>query len=131
MRGFFGIGGVKLSLDDIKMEEWLEKNVFPIAYDSFGNHIVIGLSNDNKDKIYFCDHEKGNELEYVAESLKDFLECCKSEKVKDASRLSIKEREEALIAKGRGNIITDGLRQMWQEEIDKYGNMIQEEVLID
>ena len=87
VRGFFGIGDVKLSLNTIELEEWIEKNVFPIACDSFGNYMVIGLRNDNLGKVYFCDHEKG-----------------------------------------RGSIITDGLRKMWQAEIDKYGNMIQEEV---
>jgi len=30
-----------------------------------------------------------------------------------------------------GNIITDDLKKMWQAEIDKFGNMIQEEVIID
>ena len=51
--------------------------------------------------------------------------------ISEASRRSIKEREDALIAKGRGNIITDDLRKMWQAEIDKYGSMLQEEVVVD
>lgn len=131
LRGFFGVGDVKLSLDNIELGEWIEKNNFPIACDSFGNYIVIGLNNDDAGKIYFCDHEKGNNAEYITVSLKDFFECCKSERISDASRRSIKEREEALIVKGRGNIITDDLRRMWQAEIDKYGSMVQEEVLVD
>lgn len=131
VRGFFGIGDVKLSFDTIELEEWLEKNVFPIACDSFGNYIVVGLCNDDSGRVYFCDHEKGNKPEYITENLKDFVRCCKSEKISESSRRSIKEREDALIAKGRGNIITDELRKMWQAEIDKYGSMIQEEVLVD
>lgn len=66
----------------------------------------------------------------MAESLQDFFKFCKSEKIKEASKRSIKEREEILIANGRGDNITDGLRQLWQAEIDKYGNMIQEEVVL-
>lgn len=131
LRGFYGIGDVKLSLDNVELGEWLEKNVFPVACDSFGNYIVIGLNNDDAGKIYFCDHEKGNKAEYITENLKKFIRCCKSEKISEDSRLSIKEREEALIARGRGSIITDDLRKMWQAEIDKYGSMVQEEVLID
>ena len=131
VRGFFGIGDVKLSINTIELEEWLEKNVFPIACDSFGNYMVIGLRNDNLGKIYFCDHERGNKLKYIADDFKGFVSCCKSKKISEASRRSIKEREEELIAEGRGSIITDGLRKMWQAEIDKYGNMIQEEVLVD
>ena len=67
----------------------------------------------------------------MAENLQEFIKCCKSEKIKEASKRSIKEREEILIANGRGDNITDGLRQLWQAKIDKYGNMIQEEVVID
>lgn len=131
VRGFFGIGDIKLSLDMVVLEEWIEKKVFPIACDSFGNYIAIGLYNDDSGKVYFCDHEKGNKPEYIKENLKDFIRCCKSEKISEASRRSIKEREDALIAIGRGDIITDDLRRLWQAEINKYNNMIQEEVVLD
>lgn len=131
LRGFFGMGDVKLSLDDVELGDCLEKNIFPIVCDSLGNYIMIGLSNDDAGRIYFCDHEKGNKAEYITENLKKFIECCKSEMISEASRRSIKEREDALIAKGRGSIITDDLRKMWQAEIDKYGSMVQEEVLVD
>lgn len=131
VRGFFGIGNVKLSLDNSEMLEWTEKKLFPIACDSFGNNFVISLNNDDFGKIYFCDHEKENKPELITESLKYFFSICKSEKISEASRKSIKEREEVLIAKGRGNIITDDLKKMWQTEIDKYKDMIQEEVSID
>lgn len=131
VQGFFGIGDVDLSIDMIELEEWLEKSLFPIAHDFFGNIIAIGLGNDNLGKIYFCDHEKGFEARYIAENLQDFFKCCKSEKLSEKLKRPIKEREEALIAIGRGNIITDGLRQMWQDEIDEYENTTQEEVSID
>lgn len=128
VRGFFGVGDVKLSIDTVGLEEWIEKHVFPVACDSFGNYIVIGLHQNNSGKIYFCDHEKGSKPEYMTENLKDFIKRCKSEKISEASRRSVKEREDAMIANGRGDIITDDLRKMWQAEIDKYGSMIQEEV---
>lgn len=129
IRGFYGVGEVGLSLDEIAPEEWLDKNVFPIACDSFGNYIVIGLRNDSSGKIYFCDHEKGYEIAFVAKDLIKFIKCCKSDKISEAATRSIEEREKALIARGRGHIITDDLRQMWQAEIDKYSNMVQEEVI--
>lgn len=131
VRGFYGIGEVKFSLDAIDLKEWIENKFFPIASDSFGNFIAIGLYDGDDGKIYFIDHEKGNKAECITKNFKDFIKCCKSEKISEASRLSIREREEALIAKGRGSIITDDLRKMWQAEIDKYGNMVQEEVLVD
>lgn len=131
IQAFFGIGDVILSLDTIDLDEWLQKKLFPIACDSFGNHIVISLHNESMGNIYFCDHENGNMTTYITENLNDFFAYCKSEKISEASRRTIKEREEILIAKGKGNIITDDLRRMWQTEIDKYRNMVQEEVSLD
>ena len=130
IRGFYGLGNVELSFNTVELREWTEKGFLPIAFNSFGNYIVIGLDNDNDGKILFCDHEAGYKTEYIAEDLKAFFKHCKSEKISEASRRSIKEREEALIARGRGSIITDALRQMWQAEIDKYSGMVQEEVMI-
>lgn len=131
IREFYGIGDAKLTLDEDELQLWIRKGVLPIASDSFGNYIVIGLNNDVNGKIFFCDHEQGNKLEYVAENLKSFIQHCRSKEINPASKLSIKEREEALIARGRGNVITDDLRKLWQAEIDKYKNMVQEEVRID
>lgn len=131
IRGFYGVGNVELSFDTVELREWTEGGFLPIALDSFGNYLVIGLDNNNDGKIFFCDHELGYKMECIAENLNAFFKRCKSEKISEASRRSIKEREEALIARGRGSIITDALRQMWQAEIDKYGNMVQEEVILD
>jgi len=36
----------------------IPKNLFPIARDPGGNLVVIGLSGDEKNKIYFWDHER-------------------------------------------------------------------------
>lgn len=130
LHGFYGIGNVDFSIDSIDLEEWLERKLFPIARDSFGNFIVICLRKIMAGKIYFCDHELGYKATCIAKDLQEFIKCCKSEKIKEASKRSIKEREEILIANGRGNIITDSLRQTWQAEIDKYQNMVQEEVSI-
>ena len=63
--------------------------------------------------------------------MKDFIGCCKSEVIGDEFTQSIEEREAYLVAKGRGDIITDGLRKMWQCEIDKYKDIMQEEVFLD
>ena len=130
LRGFFGVGDVALSLDKLKLGGCLQDNLLPIACDSFGNYILIGLSNEDTGNIFFCDHEKGNKVEYLTETLKQFIECCRSEKIGKTRIRSIKEREDALIANGRGHVITDALREMWQAEIDKYGSVEQEELLI-
>lgn len=128
LRGFLGLGNVELSFNDIPVGNWVKNNLFPVACDSFGNFIAINLDNEN---VYFVDHENEGNAEHIASSFEFFLNCCICEKINPASRRSIKEREDALIAKGRGSIITDDLRQLWQNEIDKYGSLTQEEVLLN
>lgn len=128
IRAFYGLGEVPFSFRTLDMKEWIENKLLPIGCDSFGNYILIGLSNEGYGKIYFSNHEAGDKLVCIGDDFISFLKHCKSDKISAATKRSIKERETALIAKGRGSIITDDLRKMWQDEIDKYGNMIQEEV---
>ncbi|MBQ7944240.1 MAG: SMI1/KNR4 family protein [Lachnospiraceae bacterium] len=130
IRGFYGVGDVKLSFDSLEIGEWTKQGYLPIAVDSFGNYIAIGLNIFKNGKIYFCDHEKGYKAKCIVKDFRDFINICESEEIDESFRLSVEEREAALIARGRGDIITDALRQMWQEEIDKYKDMIQEEVVI-
>ena len=59
-----------------------------------------------------------------------FLVTMKSDKIPEAALRSIEERKAALIERGRGHIITPALIEMWQVELNKYGNMRQEEVVI-
>ena len=66
----------------------------------------------------------------IGDDFKSFVKCCKSKKISEASKKSIKEREKELIANGRRHIIDKALRRMWQDEIDKFGNMNQEQVKI-
>lgn len=43
---------------------------------------------------------------------------------------TIEERKARLIANGHGDKLTDAMLRGWQAEIDKYGSMVQEEVII-
>ncbi len=128
--GFYGFANSEMKISEEMINEAIRNDVFPIAEDSFGNKIMIGISKDIAGKIFFYDHEKENKLNLLTDSLEDFIAVCKSEKISEASRRSIEEREALLIAKGKGNNITDGIRKMWQAEIDKYKDMIQEEVIL-
>jgi hypothetical protein len=59
----------------------IPKNLFPIAHDPGGNLIVIGLSGDTSDKIYFWDHEQESDdyepemsnIHLIADSFEEFL----------------------------------------------------------
>ena len=128
VRAFYGFGDVMYSFEEIvDLDEWVKKDILPIACDSFGNKISIGLNGDSVNKIYFCDHEKGFKKALIANDLQDFTDKCKSEKCKPV--MSIEERRRLMIEEGREHIISDGLIQIWQDEIDLYGNIVQEKVM--
>lgn len=130
VKGFYGLGKVKLPVDQEMLEKWIPQKLFPIACDSFGNLIVLCIAGDRYGNVFFCDHEKGMSPALLADSFSSFLQACKSDRIPEAARRSIEERKAALMERGRESVITPALIEMWQKEIDKYGNMIQEEVVI-
>ncbi len=126
IKGFYGLGSVKFSLDKIKPFERNERKYLPVALDSFGNDVVIDLQTG---KVAFSDHETGS-ITVLCEDLRSFINICNSEPVSNCAVKSVEQRERELIEKGRGNIITDALRDMWRAEIAKYGAMNLENVSI-
>ena len=130
LKGFYGAGAVKLSFDSLDMEKWLCLSMWPAACDSFGNFILTSLERERGGRIYFWDHERGGALTLLGADLSQFISLCKSERINENARRSIQEWEAALIERGRGGVITDALRKMWQDELDKYGDMIQEELIL-
>ena len=79
--------------------------------------------------IAFKNHENG-QCKELATSLKEFLDECMSHSINKSTIKSVEEREKDLIARGHGDIITDALRDMWRVEINKYGSLSQEEVIL-
>lgn len=126
IRAFYGLGKVKYSFDKIKLIKNGGGDYLPFACDSFGNELVIDMLSG---AICFLDHEK-NCITHVADDFKAFIDVCESKVINPASKKSVEEREADLIKKGRGNIITEALKNMWREEIEKYSSIIQEEVVI-
>lgn len=126
VKGFYGFGNVKFSLDKVKPLEYYERKYLPIALDSFGNDIVMDLQTG---EVVFSDHETGN-LTVLCDDLRSFISICNSEPASSNAVKSVEQRERELIDRGRGNIITDTLRDMWRAEIDKYEAMDLENVFI-
>ena len=77
----------------------------------------------------FYDHEEDHNLKELTDNLITFFKCCKSQKIGYIP--SIEEREQLLIKNGKEANITDSLRKAWQSEIELYGDMVQEKVIID
>lgn len=129
VRAFFGFGDVsyKFPAED-EMEEWMQKSLLPIAVDSFGNYIAVELKKSGA--IYFCDHERGYKSKKLAKNLNDFVSQCKSKKI--GKIRTIAEREQQVIENGwKPEEITDGVRAVWQAEIDKYKHIVQEEAVVE
>ena len=125
---FFGIGNVKYSIHNEDLPEWLERGVLPIAEDSFGNYIVMDVKKD-PGAVFFADHEEEFSFTPLTATFKDFIRRCHSEKVNLANATKpIAQRETELIERGYGANITDGLRQAWQNEIDKYTGVVLDKV---
>lgn len=128
---FYGLGDVPSPLRNFLVKRFFRKAMLPIARDIFGNQIAIGIGEKNYGKIFFCDHEMGDKPECDWKDLKTFLDCCKSEIVDKTKVQSIDEREAEMIAQGRGDGVTEAMRQSWQKSIDWYNQLNQEEVMLD
>lgn len=129
--GFYGVADAELNFASFEIEEWLPKKVIPIARDSFGNYIVIGINDERYGKIFFSDHELNWKLTNIAPDFKTFIKICKSKKIDTTELMTIEEREAMLIANGHAENITDSLKRAWQEEIDEYKNINQERVILN
>ncbi len=124
---FYGVGDVKYSYANVKPIKCPGQTFLPIAFDSFGNQIVISLENG---QIGFMDHEKGEIPTIIARSFSDFLKSVTSKPIDSKHLKPIEEREKELIARGKSANISDTLRTLWQDEIDRYSGFRQEEVVI-
>ena len=130
LRCLYGLQAKKNVEDEMDTPVWQEKKCIPIGEDSFGNYYAIGTAESEKGNIFFCDHEKGFALKKLADSLGLFVALCKSEEVDPRTMRTPEEREAEMIAEGKATNITDGLREIWKQEYEKYKDMKREEVVI-
>ena len=59
LRYLYGINTEESIEDHLQIPVWENKQYLPIGTDFFGNYFVIGLSDENKGKVFFCNHERG------------------------------------------------------------------------
>lgn len=129
---FYGFGvSSELSFSLNEMNEWIEKFLFPIAIDSFGDDILIGIAEENYGKVFFSDHERGMTCSFLAEDFSSFVDCCKSSEISENMCASIEDRKEKLIRNGKKDVITPELIELWKAEINRYQGKLQEEVIIE
>ena len=128
LRYLYGINTKESIEVQLEYFDYQERACIPIGTDVFGNYFAIGISEENRGLIYFCDHERGFRKSKIANSFKDFISKCTSEQIKPP--LPPKQIEKKIIEEGRKNIINKHLRKYWKEQYKHYKNMVQEEVVL-
>lgn len=123
--GFYGVGNVKYSYNNIQEIQDDDISYLPIAFDSFGNQLAISMEDGD---IVFWDHEKGEISGTIAKSFKEFLNCVNSNPISPKHLKSVEQRESEMIKRGKGANITEALRELWKNEITKYSSIHQEPV---
>lgn len=135
IKGFYGFGNAKneYNFNEIQSEfffdEILEDGYLPIAHNSWGDNILLGVSNVNEGEIYFYCHDDEKGYIKLADDILQFMQKCKSKRIGHIE--TVEERKELLIKHGNAENITDDLIETWQEEIDRYANIHQEKVVLD
>jgi len=127
VKAFYGLGDVKYSLNKVDIIESDNVKYIPIACDSFGNMIMISAGDEN---VYFSDHEKGFDLKPLNCDFTHFINNCITSEINPYAYKSPEEREADMISRGKESNITDGLREMWKAEYEKYSSLELEEVVI-
>lgn len=123
---FYGIGDVEYSVqnatfpEEIELPELLERGLFPIAENMFGDYILMDVK-EAPGRVYFCLHDEGFEIYKLTDDFKSFVKKCKTDKIDIADYTeSVESRAAGLIARGKGANINERLIQAWKEEIAKY-----------
>lgn len=134
IQGFYGLGKADCNYNISMLEntplflDVIHNNQFPVAINSLGDYLLIGLSGDNTGKIYFCYHDMPTKNIELSSSLSAFLSCCRSQKIGHIR--TIEERIADMERMGKGNKITEEKLKCWQKEIDEYSQIKQEKVIL-
>ena len=114
---------IEEKLTCISFKELVNANKLPVATNCSGDHFCIDCMDGS---IWFVYHDKPKEVK-IADDLKTFIAGCKSKKIGHVR--TIEEITQSLL-ESFGKKPTEFQLSAWQAEIDKYGNMIREEVIL-
>lgn len=82
--------------NSVRIYEWLKSEMFPIAFNAFGDYIMIRVNDNANRRIYFYYHDKPSKYIELAEDFSSFIKKCKSKKIGHIR--SIEERKNDLIS---------------------------------
>ena len=107
----------------------IEHDLLNICDSILGDCICIRINNPNDDSVWLKYHDRPSKPKKLADSFKEFIQKCKSEKIGHIS--TIEERWDRVTKAGNKDKITPRMVEGWQKEIDYLSSLIQEEVIID
>lgn len=67
--------------NSVRIYEWLKSEMFPIAFNTFGDYIMIRVNDNANRGIYFYYHDKPSKYIELAEDFVSFVKKCKSKKL--------------------------------------------------
>lgn len=132
IQAFYGLAKADMNYNISMLEntplfsDMIDNNLFPIAINSFGDYLLIGLCGDNTGKIYFCYHDTSKGNIELSSRLSSFFSSCQSQKIGHIR--TIEERIADMKRLGKGNKITEVKLKCWQKEIDEYSQIKQEKL---
>jgi len=135
IRGFYGFGDADKYYNYRSIETigffsvWLHDGKVPVASNSFGDYILLGLGEEDSGKVYFFYHDRPKKYIELAADFRSFVGKCKSKKIGHIR--TIEERKQGMIDNGLGDEISIESIKGWQAEIDLYSDIHQEELLLD
>ncbi len=115
---FIGIGDVGRTFDSHKTTEWYdifkERGYLAIADTPSGDYFIIGIEGEQRGKIFFKYHDRIGRNAKIADSFREFVEKCVSEKAKLPKPVnqSIKKFEDL----GRTQEWIDAMIPFWEKQ---------------
>ena len=133
VRYFYGLNvgdknrDIAHNLTYASVRDLIKQNKFPIAENCSGDDFCLDCSDGS---VWFVAHDSPFRRK-IADDFNSFIAGCKSKPIDDFAKKTPEEIERIMTEKGRGNIITEGLRTAWKEQYEKYKDMTQEEVIVE
>jgi len=134
LKGFYGVAkadqfyNYNFHSNTIFFSECLKDGFVPIGNNTFGDFVLIGIGENNREKIFFYYHDRPKLYIELTQNFIEFTEKCKSHKIGKVR--SIEERIEDMKAIGKESKITSEKLKGWQDEINFYGNIKQTDLII-
>ncbi len=118
---FIGIGDVGRTFDSHKTTEWYdifkERGYLAIADTPSGDYFIIGIEGEQRGKIFFKYHDRIGRNAKIADSFREFVEKCVSERAEKPC--PVKEDIAYFVERGKPQEWIDSMVPFWEEQFER------------